>query len=185
MSKALQPIIYVDEYVSTAEQARDYARRAVGEQNNLKQELWGLVMATPKDIVEHGKDPINEIRGRFDEIWEELWDAFINDYKYTVIADDAEYSEGSLVKQCWEKEEEERKEHDRKYQRMDDFFKKYKGVLSYNNFDDIGLFNKYDEGELELPELLTKEERDNIVKKIKEDEMKMLNDRLKEINEHE
>lgn len=185
MSKALQPIIYVDDYVSTIEQARDSARRAESTQNDLKQELWGLIMATPKDIVNDGESPISVIKERFDYIWEDLTDSVIDVYKYNVIADDAEFTDGSLVKAQWEEEEEERKEFERRNKRMKDFFKKYKDALNPNNFDDIHLFHEWDDGNLELPNSLTKEERDNIVKKMKEDELKLLNERLKEFKDNE
>lgn len=185
MSKGLQPTIYVNDYVSTVAQARDYAKRAEDARNELKQELWGLIMATPKDIAKSGEDPIESIKERFNYIWEDLWDAFIDDYKYNAIADDAEFIDGSLVQMRWDEEEDERKEFEERRKRMNEFFDKYKGVLNPNNFDDINLFNDWDEGNIEIPDSITKEERDSIVEKKKKDEIDILNQRLKEFEGNE
>lgn len=185
MSKGLQPTIYVDDYVSTVAQARDYAKRAEDARNELKQELWGLIMATPKDIAKSGEDPIESIKERFNYIWEDLWDAFIDDYKYNAIADDAEFIDGSLVQMQWDEEEDERKAFEERRKRMNEFFDKHKGVLNPNNFDDINLFNEWDDGNIEIPDSITKEERDRIVEKKKKDEIDMLNQRLKEFEGNE
>lgn len=114
-----------------------------------------------------------------------MWDAFIDDYKYNVIADDAEFIDDSLVQMQWDEEEDERKEFEERRKRMNEFFDKHKGVLNPNNFDDINLFNEWDDGNIEISDSITKEERDRIVEKKKKDEIDMLNQRLKEFEENE
>lgn len=184
MSKGMQTMMYVDENVSSISQAREYEHRAEKYKNDLKGELWGLVMATPKDIVAEG-DPIDVLRERFDDIWESLWDAFVDEYKYGAIADDAEFVENSLVKKQWTREEEERKEIEKETKIRSKFFNKYKDVLNPFNFDDIRIYEKWSDGKLELGEILTKEERDNIIKDLNEKEQELFRERVKELEKHE
>ena len=83
MSKGLQVTVYVDDSVSSIASARNYAERAERSRKEAKRKLWGLVIATPKDIVGDGKDPIEVLQERFDDIWDTLWDSFIDDYIYS------------------------------------------------------------------------------------------------------
>jgi hypothetical protein len=185
MSKSLQATIYVDESVSSVDQARSYAQSAANTQSGLKQEMWGLVMATPKDIVNDGEDVVSTLRERFNDIWEQLWDSFIDEYKYEMIADDAEYVEDSLVKKLWDKEAEERKRQNEEQKRRHEFFQKYKGVLNPYSFDDIRIYEEWSNGSLELPQALTEEERNKIVHDINKKEEERMNERLKEIKYNE
>lgn len=185
MSTVLRPTVYVDNGVSTIAQARSYAQQAEAERNELKQELWGLVMATPRDIAPSNEDPITNIKERFNSIWEDLWDAFVDDYKYTAIADDAEYVDNSLVKKQWDDDEEEERRYKLELKRREKFFKKYEGVLNPYSFDDGRIYEEWVDGNLELGETLTKSERDEIVKKLNEQSEERMKDALKALKQDE
>lgn len=182
MSKDLQPIIYVDERVSSVSDARQYAEKANENLSKLKGGLLSLVMATPRDITAEGEDPISNVNERFEEIWNSLWDAFVDSYKYTVIADDAEFYEGSLVRKVFEEEAEELKKFQEEQIIKKEFFQLNKGVLNEYNIDDYHIFNEYLKGNIPNKKI-TKEERDRIIGEIKERECKILNDALKNIIE--
>lgn len=182
MSKTVQANLYIDEHVSSVAHARDYAKRAAECREEIKSDIWGLIMATPKDVVKDGEDPIRTLKERFDDMWEELWDGFIDDYKYTVIADDAEFVEGSLVQMAWDEEEREERKFRMEQIERDAFFEKHKGVLNKYNFDDITLYNKMCEGKVSIPDNLTKEERDNLINDLKETERKEIEAALERMN---
>ena len=104
MSKEVQPCIFIDEDVSSAKSARDRIEGALFKQKALKADLWGLIMATPKDITPDGVNPIDNIKSRFEDIFGELWDAIVDEYKYTAVADDVEFNDKSLVQKVWDEE---------------------------------------------------------------------------------
>ena len=182
MSKTVQVNLYIDENVSSVGHARDYAKRAAKCRDEIKSDIWGLIMATPKDVVPSGEDPIRSLKERFDDMWEELWDCFVDDYKYTVIADDAEFVEDSLVQMAWDEEEREERKFRMEQAERDAFFEKHKGVLNKYNFDDINLYNKMLEGKVSMSDNLTKEERDNLIDGLKETERKEIEAALERMN---
>lgn len=185
MSKTVQANLYIDECVSSVAQARDYAKRAAEYREDIKSDIWGLILATPKDIVKDGEDPISELKERFNDMWEELWDCFVDDYKYTVIADDAEFVEGSLVQMAWDEEEREERKFRMEQIERDAFFENHKGVLNKYNFDDITLYNKMREGKVSIPDNLTNEERDKLINGLKETERKEIEAALERMTKDE
>lgn len=183
MSKEVQPSIFIDEDVSSVNAARDRAERACFKQKALKGDLWGLIMATPKDITPDGVNPIDNIQERFEDIWDELWDAFVDEYKYNAVADDVELNDDSLVLKVWEegqKTMEELREEERK---RTDFFNKYRDVLNPYNFDDYKLYEEFKEGNIVITEPLTTEQRAWHLEAIKNREQKVLEETLKRIKE--
>lgn len=175
MGRYFNPSVFVDKNVSSISAARSYANEAEEDKKKLKEELWGLVMATPKDVVPNGDDPIVTLRGYFDDIWEQLWDAFVDEYKYNIIADDAEYTSGdeSLVKKAFDEEAEEERKNKEEIEKRKEFFKKYP-VFDPMNFDDSIVYEEWREGRLKLEDSLTKEEADEIKRKLKEEETKRI-----------
>ena len=172
MSKEVQVKIYIDKDVSSIRTARDRIERAWLKQEDLKGELWGLIMATPKDVVADGEDPINNLKECFNDIWGKLWDAFVDEYKYTVIADDAELNEDSLVAKAWE-EERKRKE----------FFNKYRDVLNPYNFDDCKLYDEFKKGNLIITEPFTAEQRAFHLEQIEKKEKDIVAEAFKQLKE--
>ena len=185
MSKTVQANLHIDEHVSSVANARDYAKRAAEYREEIKSNIWGLIMATPKDVVKDGEDPIISLKERFDDMWEELWDGFIDDYKYTVIADDAEFVEDSLVQMAWDEEERNERKFRMEQIERDAFFEKHKGVLNKYNFDDIILYDRMREGKVSIPNNFTKEEHDKLVNELKETERKEIEEALKKVNKDE
>lgn len=185
MSKEVQAYICIDEDVSSVNNARNRSEKACLIQKELKGELWGLIMATPKDITSNGEDPITNLKERFEDIWDSLWDAFIDDYKYTVVADDAEYNNDSLVKKAWDEElktiEDLRKEERERI----DFFNKYRDVVSPYNFDDYKLYREYKEGNIVITEPFTAEQREYHLNKIEKRDTAALEEALKRIKKDE
>ena len=179
MSKELQVTVYVDEAVSSIASARNYAERAERCRKEAKRKLWGLVIATPKDIVSDGEDPMEVLQERFDDIWDTLWDSFIDDYIYSMIADDAEFNETSLVKKQWENEEKERQKMLEEHNKCKQFWKMHEGVLSPYNFDDYKIYNEWRDGNIVITEPLTKEQRNAILEDIKSKEKKVLEEVIK------
>lgn len=182
MSKRLKATIYVDEFVTSVAQARDYASRAEKNREKLKSSIWSLILATPKDIVRDGEDPIETLEERFDDIWDSLWDSFVDDYKYTVIADDAEFEENSLVKKEFDLSKKEHDELEKEYNEKNAFFDKYNGVLDRYNVDDILIYNDIRDGIIKLPSKFTKEDRDELVKQRKEKEKRIIDEKLSELD---
>lgn len=183
MSKEVQVGICIDEDVSSIRTARDRIERAWFKQKDLKGELWGLIMATPKDAVADGEDPINSLKERFDDIWDELWDAFIDDYKYTVIADDAELNADSLVVKAWEEEKNSMEALREEERKRKEFFNKYRGVLNPYNFDDYKLYDEFKEGNLIITEPFTAEQRAFHLEQIKKKEKNIVEEALKQLKE--
>ena len=185
MSKDIKPTIYIDDYVCSVKHARDMADRAVNEQNRIKGDIFSLVMATPKDITPINEEPHEYLREKLDGLWEELFDAFIDDYKYTIVADDAEYLSDSLVKESWEKEEVERKLLREKEDKMKMFFDKYKHVFDRYNMDDISIYEACSDGEITIPspEEITINDREEILRRMKEKEDEILRKTLEKIKD--
>lgn len=166
MSKILKPIVYVDEKVSSIDIAKHYADKAQKAGERLKSELWGLVMCTPKDVTAEGEDPIANVKEKFDEIMDELWEAFVDDYKYTIIADDASYNENSLVTEAWEEELKDIEEMKLENERRKKFFEDY--GLDRNNFDDYTIYQEWRDHQITIDSKpLTKECRDQILADIR------------------
>lgn len=173
MSKVLQPSIYVKESVSSIEEAQRLADEAQEEENDSKRELWGMVMATPKDIVQGGEDIQEVLWQKFSDIWETAVESIIDNYKYTVIADDALYYEDSLVKREWQIEKAEADKMASEELKRRDFFAKYS--LSLYNNDDITIYEWWRNGKIDnADELLTKEGRSKIINQINSKEQKIL-----------
>lgn len=183
MSKEVQPYIYIDENVSSIKSARNRIESALFAQKTLKAELWGLVMATPKDITTEGEDPIANVKERFEYIWDSLWDAFIDDYKYTVVADDAEYNEDSLVRKVWEKENNSLEKLKEEENERVNFFNKFRGVLSPYNLDDYKIYQGFKDGEIVITEPFTPEQRNLILQKISEKEKETLSNAFKQMKQ--
>lgn len=183
MSKEVQVGIYIDDNVSSVKTARDMVERAWFKQKALKAELWGLIMATPKDITAEGEDPIDNLKERFEDIWESLWDAFVNDYKYTAVADDAELNKESLVTKVWAEEKRSLEELCEEERKRSEFFDKFRGVLSPYNFDDHKLYEEFKEGNVIITEPLTAEQRAWHLAAIKKREEKVLEEALKRIKD--
>ena len=185
MSKTVQANLYIDECVSSVAQARDYAKRAAEYREDIKGDIWGLILATPKDVVQSGEDPIRSLKERFNDMWEELWDGFIDDYKYTIIADDAEFVDDSLVRMAWEEEEREERKFKTEQIERDAFFEKHKDIMNKYNFDDITLYNRMREGKISITDSFTKEKRDKLIKEMKEVEKKEIEEALERMKKDE
>lgn len=148
MSKEVQPYIFIDEDVSSVKAARDRVERAWFKQKALKADLWGLIMATPKDITPDGVNPIDNVRERFEDIWDGLWGAIVDDYKYTAVADDAELNEDSLVAKAWEEEKKSMEALREEERKRKEFFNKYRGVLNPYNLMTISYMKSLRKGTL-------------------------------------
>ena len=183
MSKEVRPFIFIDEDISSVKAARDRVEMALSKQKALKSDLWGLIMATPKDITPNGEDPIAHIRERFEDIWDGLWDAFIDDYKYTAVADDVELNEDSLVAKEWNNEKRLMKEMKEEERNRTEFFNKYRGVLNPYNFDDHKLYYEFKEGNIVITEPFTAEQRAWHLEAINKREKKELEEALKRVKE--
>lgn len=185
MSKDVKATIYIDGGVSSVKQARNMADRAMCNQNRIKSDIFSLVMATPKDVTPEGNDPHGYLLDKFEDLWDELWDAFIDHYKYMVVADDAEYLTDSLVKKSWEEEEAERNLLKDKEDRMRIFFNKYKQVFNKHNIDDILIYEAYSEGEITLPshEEITVNDREKILIKIRKKDEEILKGVMEKIKD--
>ena len=181
MSKGLQVTVYVDENVSSIASAREYAKRAEHCIEEAKCKLWGMVTSTPKDIVSDGKDPMEVLQERFDDIWDTLWDSFIDEYKYSIIADDAEFNKGSLVKKYWKNEEKERQKIVEEAHERWRFFKRCDGVLSPNNFDDCIIYDEWKNGNVTITWPFTIEQRNTILEDIKSKEKKAFEEAIKKL----
>lgn len=184
MSKEVRPCIWIDENVSSVKIARDRVERAWFTQKDLKAELWGLIMATPKDITAEGEDPIGNLKERFEDIWDSLWEAFIDDYKYTVVVDDVELNEDSLVKKAWEEEEKSIEEMKREQKERNAFFDKFRGVLTPYNFDDHRLYEEFKAGNITINEPFTSEQRAWLINKIKERDKQEIKEAIERINKN-
>lgn len=183
MSKEVRPFIFIDEDISSVKAARNAVERALFKQKALKADLWGLIMATPKDITPNGEDPIAHIRERFEDIWDELWDAFVDDYKYTAVADDVELNEDSLVAKEWNDEKKLMNEMKEEERNRTEFFNKYRGVLNPYNFDDHKLYYEFKEGNIVITEPFNAEQRAWHLEAINKREKKELEEALKRVKE--
>lgn len=182
MSKEVQPCIWIDDDVSNTKIARDRVERAWFKQKELKGELWGLIMATPKDITANGEDPITNLKERFEDIWDELWDAFVDDYKYTAVADDVDLNEESLVAKVWEEEKKSMEKLREEERKRAEFFGKYRDVLSPYNFDDYKLYKEFKNGNIVITEPFTAEQRALHLEQINKRDRDVVKETLKRLN---
>ena len=104
MEKKIQTTIFIDKEVKTIQHARQLAKMAEYDLNQLKGELLSLIMSSPKDITPDGEEPLLYLKRNFNKIWENLWQGFIDKYKYTMIANDAEFEPNSSVQKQWNDE---------------------------------------------------------------------------------
>jgi len=107
MEKKLLITLFIDEEVQSIKHARYLAKKAKEERNQLKGELLSLAMATPNDVTPYGEDTLSYIKRKFNEIWGQLFDLYIDEYKYTMIANDAEFEPNSSVQKQWNSENNE------------------------------------------------------------------------------
>ena len=98
-----------------------------------------------------------------------------------MIADDAEFNKGSLVKKYWKNEEKERQKMLEEANERWHFFKRSDGVLSPNNFDDGIIYDEWKNGNVTITWPITKEQRDAILEDIKSKEKKALEEAIKKI----
>jgi hypothetical protein len=101
MEKKLLTTLFIDEEVQSIKHARYLAKKAKEERNQLKGELLSLAMATPNDITPYGEDTLSYIKRKFNEIWGQLFDLYIDECKYTIVANDAEFEQNSVVQKQW------------------------------------------------------------------------------------
>lgn len=107
MEKKIQTTIFIDKEVKTIQHARLLAKMAEYDINQLKGELLSLIMSSPKDITPDGEEALLYLKRNFNKIWENLWQAVIDKYKYTMIANDAEFEPNSSVQKQWNSENNE------------------------------------------------------------------------------
>lgn len=107
MEKKIQTTIFIDKEVKTIQHARQLAKMAEYDLNQLKGELLSLIMSSPKDITPYEEEPLLYLKRNFNKIWEHLWQGFIDKYKYTMIANDAEFEPNSSVQKQWNSENNE------------------------------------------------------------------------------
>lgn len=107
MEKKTQTTIFIDKEVRSIQHARLLAKMAEYDINQLKGELLSLIMSSPKDITPDGEEALLYLKRNFNKIWENLWQAVIDKYKYTMIANDAEFEPNSSVQKQWNSENNE------------------------------------------------------------------------------
>ena len=183
MSKEVQPCIFIDEDVSSVKSARYRIEGALFKQKELKADLLGLIMATPKDITPDGVNPIDNIKSRFEDIFGELWDAIVDEYKYTAVADDVEFNDESLVQKVWDEEKKSMEELREEESKRSDFFNKFRDVLNPYNIDDYLIYEEFKNGNIVITEPFTKEQRAWHIEAIRKRGKKILEEALKRIKE--
>lgn len=151
MEKKIQTTIFIDKEVRSIQHARLLAKMAEYDINQLKGELLSLIMSSPKDITPDGEEALLYLKRNFNKIWENLWQAVIDKYKYTMIANDAEFEPNSRVQKQWNDEisELERlKEGDLKQEK------------TFNGHEDLL------KGEIDIQSDLTIKDKENLLKEV-------------------
>lgn len=133
MEKKIQTTIFIDKEVKTIQHARQLAKMAEYDLNQLKGELLSLIMSSPKDITPDGEEPLLYLKRNFNKIWENLWQGFIDKYKYTMIANDAEFEPNSSVQKQWNSENNELECLKEEYLKREYPFNDNKDVLKREN----------------------------------------------------
>lgn len=119
--------------------------------NQLKGELLSLIMSSPKDITPDGEEALLYLKRNFNKIWEHLWQAVVDKYKYTMIANDAEFEPNSSVQKQWNSENNELeclKEGDLKQEKI------------FNGHEDLL------KGEIDIQSDLTIKDKENLLKEV-------------------
>lgn len=133
MEKKIQTTIFIDKEVKTIQHARQLAKMAEYDLNQLKGELLSLIMSSPKDITPDGEEPLLYLKRNFNKIWENLWQGFIDKYKYTMIANDAEFEPNSSVQKQLNSENNELECLKEEYLKREYPFNDNKDVLKREN----------------------------------------------------
>lgn len=180
MSKSVQVELFIDDGVSSIQSAQRRIDRAKEAISRLREDLWGMVMSTPKDVVKEGENPMEVMRELFDDSIESLYDAITDDYIYTMVKNDAEYCEDSLVVKMWKEEEDEYNKMVEETQKRHAFFAKHKGVLKDTNFDDIRIYDRVRDG-LVLADPFTMEEREKLLANMNAEDEKAMQDAINKI----
>ena len=165
MSKAVKPDVYIDDYVMSIDSCRENARSAHKNITDAKRRLWGLVMATPRDIA-GDDDTVEKLEELFSELMDELEEYIVDNYKYNIVADDAEYGPDSLVKMAFEEDKAEEAKREAENARRDAFFKS-SGLNQYN-MDDQLIYDAWANNEISLDFPVTPAAREGAVKYVKE-----------------
>lgn len=168
-AQILKPAIYVPERVMSIKDARNRADNADEIINDKKAELLALVMGNPKDLTPCDEDPFSYMKEKFDEIIEYLSTGIIDNYIYTMCADDAEYSSGSLVKKAFDEIKRDNEKMLEEERKRSQFFCENTALHSYN-FDDNNIYEYYKDSrgvKIEFP-ITTEEQRKAALMKIKE-----------------
>lgn len=174
-SQIFKPTIYVREHISSIKDARNRAGCADEVVSEKKAELLALVMGNPSDLTPNEEDPFYYIKEKFNEIFEELSTSIIDNYIYTICADDAEYNEDSLVKEAFDKIKRDNDKMLEEEQKRTQFFRENTALNSYN-FDDISIYEYYKDAHgvnVKFP-ITTEEQRNAALEKIKEHEDNLL-----------
>lgn len=119
--------------------------------NQLKGELLSLIMSSPKDITPDGEEALLYLKRNFNKIWEHLWQAVIDKYKYTMIANDAEFEPNSSVQKQWNSENNELECLKEEYLKREYPFNDNKDVLK---------------GEIDIQSDLTIKDKENLLKEV-------------------
>lgn len=133
MEKKINTTIFIDKEVRSIQHARQLAKMAEYDLNQLKGELLSLIMSSPKDITPYEEDPLLYLKRNFNKIWEHLWQGFIDKYKYTMIANDAEFEPNSSVQKQWNSENNELERLKEEYLKREYPFNDNKDVLKREN----------------------------------------------------
>lgn len=151
MEKKIQTTIFIDKEVRSIQHARLLAKMAEYDINQLKGELLSLIMSSPKDITPDGEEALLYLKRNFNKIWENLWQAVIDKYKYTMIANDAEFEPNSSVQKQWNSENNELECLKEEYLKREYPFNDNKDVLK---------------GEIDIQSNLTVTDRENLLKEV-------------------
>lgn len=165
MSKEVKPVVYIDDYVTSVACAREHAERAYANIADAKRQLWGLVMATPRDIAGND-DPVEKLEELFSELMDEIAENIVDNYKYSIVADDAEYIDGSLVKKSFNADKAEEAHAEAENAKRSAFFT-LAGLNPYN-MDDARIYDEWKDNKITLDFPLTEAERADVIKYLDE-----------------
>lgn len=166
MEKKIKTTIFIDKEVRTIQHARQLAKMAEEEVNQLKGELLSLIMSSPKDITPYEEEPLLYLKRNFNKIWGDLCQAFIDKYKYTMIANDAEFEPNSTVQKQWNSENNELERLKEEDLKREKFFKDNKDILNIVDYNDYMIYEKWSKGEIEIPNNFTIKDKEELLKEI-------------------
>lgn len=181
MSQSVNVELYIDDGIRCVGDIEDKLDEAEDRLLDVKMQLYGLVMASPKHMFED----LSELRQEFDRVWGDLMEAAADNYRYSVVCDDVKYCDNPIIgkwKQMAEDEENAKREWQEKKRvfsilGLNEYNIKHLDVYRYMKKNASSTLDEY----INSGHILTKDEIEQYSKLYDDECQRLINESLKKV----